>query len=152
MSSAVRICFLLYTGLLGWEDLRTGRISLLLIASGACCGLLMTAAGIAAGVEGSGILLSRLTALIWGAGLLILSRLTRGAMGKGDGLCFCSFACWWGPAELFGLLFGALFLSAAGGSVLLLLKKRSLKGSLPFMPFVFAAAVILSLLSLLREV
>ena len=143
------ICFLICTGLLAWEDLRTRQISLMTVAAGALCGALITGAEVITGPEEAGpVLLQHLTALLWGLGMLLLSRLSRGAMGKGDGLCFCSFACWWNAAELFTLLLISLVLSGTGGAVLLFLKKRNLKGSLPFLPFVFAAALILFVLSL----
>lgn len=153
MNGAAGLCFLIYTGMLAREDIKTGNISLLLTAAGAFCGLLLTACRIMSGADSAGtVLLPRLAALLWGLGLLMLSRLTRGAMGKGDGICFCSFACWWDAAELFGLLLVSLLLSAAGGTALLLLKRKKIRESLPFLPFVFAASVILYALSFFREV
>ena len=148
MSTDKWICFLLCTGILAREDLRTRHISLMTASAGALCGALITGAEIITGTEEAGAVLQHLTALLWGLGLLLLSRLSRGAIGKGDGLCFCSFACWWNAAELFTLLLVSLVLSGTGGAVLLFLKKRSLKGSVPFLPFVFAAALILFILSL----
>ena len=151
MSTAEEIVFLVYAGILAGQDVRTGRISVVTAAAGALCGAMMTAGSLISGTETAGpVLASHMTALIWGLGLLLLARLTRGALGKGDGICFCSFACWWDAGRVFALLLTALLLSAAAGSVYLLLKKKSMKGSLPFLPFVFAAAVILCFVSLSR--
>lgn len=153
MKAAAEILFLIYAGLLAREDFSTGRISLVMAAGGSVCGMMMTACRIMTGPEEAGtVVLSHLAALVWGLGMLLLSRLSRGAMGKGDGICFCSFACWRNVSELFLLLLVSLFLSAVFGSVLLLLKKKGLKESLPFLPFVFAGALLLAAAALLQPV
>ena len=139
--------FLLYTAVLAWEDYRSGMLDLRSIAAGALVGaafLVLEAVGAAQGWLS--ILLSRGSALLWGILLLILSRLSRDALGKGDGLCFLSFAVWWGFIRVFSLLFLSLLLSALAGMGLLLLRRKKRKDSLPLMPFLWGAALVLCLM------
>ena len=91
MISGQWICFMLYAGFLAWEDLRTGYISLHMILSGSLVGMGFLGMEIWAGASWETCLLTHGTALFWGILLLLASRLTRGAVGKGDGLCFLSF-------------------------------------------------------------
>lgn len=142
------ICFMVYTGFLAWEDLKTGSVSLLLIVSGALAGLGFLGLELMQGGSLQGSLAAHGPALFWGLLLLLAARLSRGAVGKGDGLCFLSFACWWNYIQLFMLLFLSLLFSALFGTLLILCKRKDRKASLPLMPFLWGAAWLLPILFL----
>ncbi len=76
--------------------------------------------------------------------MVIISLITRGALGMGDGLLICVTGLYLGFEMNIGVLLTALFMSAAFSAVLFL-KKRNLKMEYPFVPFLFAAYVMLVL-------
>ena len=75
-----------------------------------------------------------------GIGMLLLSLLTKGSIGMGDGLVFCVTGIYLGGARNLELLFTSL-LYAALFSLFLLAKGRGAvrkrKKEIPFLPFVF---------------
>ena len=146
------IAFLLYTGLLARSDRRTGRIPLPLILAGCCGGLMLRAAELMSGtLSWRGLLSLYAAGAVWGVLLLLASVLTRQAVGKGDGLCFISFAFWKENAFVFTLLLLSVLLLALSGVLLMLFKKKKKDLSLPLMPFVWITAFGLLLTELLPE-
>jgi len=90
-------------------------------------------------------LYSRLAGVIVGVGVILLSFITGGKIGLGDGvlLCITGLALgFWGNMELFGL---ALMLAAVLSIILLAFRKVDRKKSIPFIPFMFAGYLILVL-------
>ena len=79
--------------------------------------------------------------------LLAAARISREAVGYGDGICFCLLAFWLPWEELYTLLFTALVLCALPGLAAGLIRGRRLK-ALPFLPFVAGAYLVLLLLAL----
>lgn len=73
------------------------------------------------------------------AGLLILaaSFLSRGALGKGDGLLCTALGSWCGPALMVTSLLAALCLLALYGGIQVLRKRKQLKDRLPLAPFLY---------------
>lgn len=87
-----------------------------------------------------------------GIGILLLSILTGGSIGMGDGLVFCVTGIYLGGSRNLELLFMSL-LYAALFSLFLLVKgkgtAKNRKREIPFLPFVFAGYVTILLEGLL---
>ena len=89
--------------------------------------ILQTAAG--AGLRTS-LAGAALSVFLWG-----VSRITGGGIGEGDALIFAVTGAalgFWANLEILVL---GLFLSAAAGAVLLLVRRVSVKSRIPFVPF-----------------
>ena len=63
-----------------------------------------------------------------GGTMLILAKLTQGAIGCGDGLFFLMSACYWDWKYLMALFLGALGVSSAWGMILLMKRQWSRGG------------------------
>lgn len=74
-----------------------------------------------------------------GVTLLVVSLLTRGMIGMGDALLLIVTGIYLGLEQNLKLLFGGLFLCGMWALVVLLLRKKSRKDSIPFVPFLLAA-------------
>lgn len=77
-----------------------------------------------------------------GCAMLILSVLTKEALGKGDGWVFLVLGVLLTFQECMKILFIALFAAAAFSAVALILKKASRKTPIAFLPFILAASLI----------
>lgn len=78
-----------------------------------------------------------------GAGFLVLSWISRGSIGAGDGAVLVAtgvFLGFWGNLRL---LFLALMLSAIAAGYLLVIKRKGRKDRMPFIPFLFLADLLL---------
>ncbi len=120
--------FLFFVALL---DYRKGEIPLLLVAAGFLC------------FTGMRLILGNLTipemalGLIPGAFLLLLSVLTKQAVGLGDGavlLCVGVFFGWLATVILFGI---SIFSAAIGSILIMITKKKKRKETMPFLPFLY---------------
>ena len=121
-------------------DIRRRRLPLWLLAAGLGAGLLLRAGMILMGQEE----LSRdaaeyLPGLIPGALLWLLSRVSKGAIGSGDGACLITLAVWVPLWDLLGILLIALLLAGIGGSIWVIVRKKNFRSELPFLPFLLAA-------------
>lgn len=88
-------------------------------------------------------LMDRLAGTAIGAAVMLLSYITAGKIGMGDGilLCITGFGLgFWGNMELFCL---ALMMAAGFSIMLLVLRKANVKKSIPFIPFMLAGYLIL---------
>ena len=77
------------------------------------------------------------TSLLPGAGLLLFARLSREAVGTGDGLVLLALGMGYGAEEILVMLFVALCLAAGLSVVLLVSKRAGRKSEIPFLPFLF---------------
>ena len=77
------------------------------------------------------------TGLLPGAGLLLFARLSREAVGTGDGLVLLALGMGYGAEEILVMLFVALCLAAGLSVVLLVSKRAGRKSEIPFLPFLF---------------
>lgn len=94
-------------------------------------------------------LINRMGGMAVGACVILLSFITGGKIGTGDGIILCITGLGlglWGNMELFCL---ALFLAAGLSIILLALRKANRKMGIPFIPFIFAGYLI-TILSGLR--
>lgn len=80
----------------------------------------------------------RLLGVIPGIGVLILSIVLRGGIGKGDGYLLCITGMALGAEQNTALLLYGLFLAGVMAAVLLILKRVKRDTKLPFVPFLFA--------------
>ena len=90
-------------------------------------------------------LLDRVGGVILGLCIIILSILTAGKIGIGDGalLCITGFGLgFWRNLELFG---SALFLAAIVSILLLIFRMADRKRSIPFVPFLFIGYLIVNI-------
>ncbi len=77
-----------------------------------------------------------------GAGFLLLSRLSQGALGLGDAVLILFLGIICGFWEVFSILLLALTLSAAAGLFLMWKEKSGRKRQIPFVPFLLVAYII----------
>ena len=148
MSGAAESALLLvWLCLLAAWDIRRGELPAVLLAAGGTAGLLLRITNLAAGTALSVLAAAYLPGLAAGGLLLAAARISREAVGYGDGICFCLLAFWLPWEELYTLLFTALVLCALPGLAAGLIRGRRLK-ALPFLPFVAGAYLVLLLLAL----
>lgn len=85
----------------------------------------------------------RIGGLIIGAMVILISVVTSGKIGLGDGMLLCVTGLglgFWGNLELFAL---ALFLAAVLSIILLVLRLADRKKSIPFVPFLLLSYLFL---------
>lgn len=88
-------------------------------------------------------LIDRLGGLAVGGGVVLISKLTQGKIGLGDGLLLCVTGIglgFWGNLELFGV---ALFLASILAIFLLVFRMADRNKSFPFIPFMFIGYVVI---------
>lgn len=95
-----------------------------------------------AALQGKESLISAFFGALTGVALMIISRLTKGAIGAGDGLVLIVTAFYQGFAGNVGMLLLALFLSAVVSATALIIRKVKRDYELPFVPFMLAAFII----------
>ncbi len=145
--AAESVLLLVWLCLLAAWDIRRGELPAVLLAAGGTAGLLLRITDLAAGTALSALAAAYLPGLTAGGLLLAAARISREAVGYGDGICFCLLAFWLPWEELYTLLFTALVLCALPGLAAGLIRGRRLK-ALPFLPFVAGAYLVLLLLAL----
>ncbi len=136
-----------WLALLAAWDIRRYELPAWLLAAGGAAGLLLRIIELASGEELSVLAGAYLPGLAAGALLLAAARITREAVGYGDGICFCLLAFWLPWEELFTLLLTALLFCALPGLLIGLIRGRRVK-ALPFLPFVAGAYLVLQLAAL----
>ena len=148
--AAETVLLLIWLILLAAWDLKRGELPAVLLAAGGTAGILLRVLDLLSGTALHVLAAAYLPGLVAGILLLAAARISREAVGYGDGICFCLFAFWLPWEELFTLLFTALVLCALPGLVMVLIRRRRLK-ALPFLPFVAAAYLVLRLAALSAE-
>ncbi len=96
---------------------------------------------IPAAFSGRDALISAFAGALCGAVLLILSFITKGAIGEGDGLVLAVTGVYLGFFHNIRLLFLALFLSAIVSVISIFLKGWKKDREIPFMPFLLVAFI-----------
>lgn len=81
------------------------------------------------------------TAIIPGFLVLLLAFVAKGGIGEGDGLLLMAFGIFLGGAYTLRILMYAAFLAAGCALFLYLVKKKSRKYEMPFVPFLFLSFV-----------
>ncbi len=147
-SPAEAVLLGIWLTLLSAEDIRSGRLSLRLLAAGGAAGLLLRAVDCISGVPAGTLCAAYLPGLSAGALLLAAARITRESVGYGDGICIGLMAFWLPWEELLTLLLTALLLCALPGLAVGLIRGRRVK-TLPFLPFVAGAYLLLRVFGLI---
>lgn len=143
LSSIPLICFTVYLFIEAVHDLRTHEITrnlTVIIAGLGLTKLVMNPPPSA---------LQFCLRLIPGLLFICLSVITHGSPGLGDGLVLIIMALFIESQTLIAACLTALFLSAFYAAILLI-KKHSLRTSLPFLPFLFAGYSLISIPTLIQ--
>lgn len=116
--------------LCSYQDLKRKQINTMLIFIGVV--VIFTASFIQEELD----VLERILGLIPGILLILLSYITRGQIGIGDGLVICGFGICFGLLETVILLAYGLFGSAIFSIIILCILKANKKMTIPFVPFI----------------
>jgi len=83
-----------------------------------------------------------LSGLAYGITFLLISRITRGALGTGDALIIGTIGIYLGFLHTLAVLFYAFFLGGIFSLILFIMRKASRQTSLPFAPFLTAGFLV----------
>lgn len=125
---------------IGWaalEDLKTGKVRIILTASLFASGLVLKL------LEGQSKIWDLLLGSCIGLGLVLLSLLSRQAIGTGDGLMFIASGASLGLTDNLWLLLISLALSSAASIVLMIMLKFKGRNRIPFIPFMLTGYICL---------
>lgn len=150
----MKLVFTAFLCACAWEDFREKKISALFLWAAASVAAAWMAGYYMILLDWTDIneahlwLAMRAAALIPGILLLALSRVTKGAVGKGDGWFFLVSGMYLGFWNNVALLFCGLLLCSIWGMGMLIwgmFEKKKIKNiQLPFLPFLIPAFVILA--------
>ncbi|MDF2473797.1 MAG: peptidase prepilin type [Anaerocolumna sp.] len=131
MKDYLMMCLtLVWLILCSYQDVKRKQINTMLILIGA---VVILAASF---LQGDLDLMERLLGLTPGIILLLLSYITRGQIGIGDGLIICGIGICFGLLETVVLLAYGLFGSAIFAVIILCIHKADRKKTIPFVPFI----------------
>ncbi len=114
-----------------------GAIVLLFAANGLCSGMVAEIMLLQDGVPWQNI-----WGVLPGVGILVLSLMLKGSIGKGDGYLLCISGLALGLKQNLSILFYGLFLAGGTAAVLLGLGKVKRDTKLPFVPFLLGGFVL----------
>ncbi|MBR0165065.1 MAG: prepilin peptidase [Lachnospiraceae bacterium] len=123
-------------------DIRTKKISMVWIA---CTAFLSVVSAAVALTDRTGTIRGILAAMLPGAGLVLLSVLSRQSVGAGDGLLLAATGPVFGWRLALTGLMTAFFLSAIVSAVLLISGKAGRKTRIPFVPFLASAMGVMTI-------
>lgn len=127
---------LLFLGGAAWMDYRKKELPLFYIAGGFLLGILFRI------LSGADILTEILPGFLPGLACLLLAKLTREAIGYGDALMMIAAGAFCAMPVLLFLLLGGFLTASLCSVLLLILKKRKRKETIPFMPFLLCGYVL----------
>lgn len=137
----MRIILGIYLGISTLLDIRRRQVSV--VFTGICA-----AAGFFAQIMWGDIgFVSLAGGILLGGLILGIGRITKEAIGYGDGLAVGVAGICLGAAEVLELLLIGCTLAAIAGGLLLVLKKVKGTEQMPFIPFLFGGYVMLSVIS-----
>ena len=87
--------------------------------------------------------------IVVGITLFGYSLITKGGIGFGDGLVFICLGIYLGLSQNLRLLFFSLLSAAFFGGIYALIRKKSIKSQIPFMPCVFGTYIVMILVEVL---
>ena len=85
---------------------------------------------------------SLLLGLIPGVVCLIIGKITREAIGYGDGFLLCAMGCYLPIARVMEILLSATFLAGIVGLYLMAVRKKHRREEMPFVPFLLLGALL----------
>lgn len=116
-------------------DIKKKQINILLVISSMVIAVLTI-------IFNTDFLFSALLGLFEGLVIVILSLITKGALGMGDGLILCATGILLGYKDNFCLIFSGCVFAALFSIVLLMLGKADKKSRIPFVPFLLAGMLL----------
>lgn len=125
------------------SDIRTKTISVLRI------GIFFIAAIILNGFFYYQSVFSMLGGIMIGMILLAYAFLTREGIGYGDGLIFICAGAYLGLSDNLHLLFFSLILAAVAGGIYTIIRKKSMKTKIPFIPCILGTYLMMALIEVL---
>lgn len=87
--------------------------------------------------------------VVIGVLVLVFAFFSRGAIGKGDGVIFICIGIYLGLSKSLRLLFYSLIAAALVGGLYILVKKKSIKTQIPFVPCILIAHIAMTLMEVL---
>ena len=117
-----------------WKDIRKKEVSLWTILMFAVIGVIRSAC-----VEGINV--RRLAAIGIGGMVVVLSVLSKGEVGMGDGFLLMAMGTVLSAEQILGTLLIGLFCCCIWGIILLFLPKTGRKTEIPFVPFLLLGYV-----------
>ncbi|SHJ43590.1 prepilin peptidase [Parasporobacterium paucivorans] len=133
---AYKIIPIIFLGIHSITDIRYKKVSLMLCVISALAGLLLNILLRESDVS------SRLLALLPGAGMILLGRFSRDAVGLGDGIVIMVLGLYMGVAATLAILMAGLFIAALVSLALIVFKKAGGKDRIAFVPCLFAGYLI----------
>ena len=129
------VILILWLVILSIEDIKHKKVSYLTIVFG---GLLLFIFSI---VLGELTITNRIGGISFGLIIMLISYVTRGQIGMGDGLIIAVIGLSFGLFMNLTLLTYGLFLSSITSILLLSFKKANKKSTIPFIPFILIACL-----------
>lgn len=126
----------IYLAVCAVQDLKRRQISIALSVLAGCAAVIMDGGLL---LRDPGEVFPYLGGLLPGLLLLVLARISRGAAGTGDGICFLVLGAILGARATWILLMSALILACIGGGACMAVGKAGRKTKLPFLTFAAAA-------------
>lgn len=123
-----QICILTFLGINSWKDIRAREVSLLTIGIFGIAGMVRACFLGTVSMD-----------LVWtacmGTAVIVLSIISKGAVGMGDGFLLLALGTVISFAELLSAFLLGLFLCGFWGILVLLLSGKGKKTEMPFVPF-----------------
>lgn len=120
----------------GIRDLKTKEIDMVVPVFSAVAAVILAFVGKDPGV------ISMLFGIAEGIVLIVLSFLTKGGIGQGDGIILCVTGLMFGWKANLIMFFWGCLICAVTSLILMILKKADRKTGIPFIPFLFPALFI----------
>lgn len=83
-----------------------------------------------------------LTGILLGVVFLLVSFISKGAIGMGDGYIICAIGCLLGGCRTILIVTGAMFVSSIVGIVMMVFFHWGKKRTMPFVPFLLATTLV----------
>jgi leader peptidase (prepilin peptidase) / N-methyltransferase len=129
------ICIIGLLGICTYTDIRKRELSMVIV------GIFAGLAIVWCAVFMKAFLWQQVIGCVVGVLLLLLSKLTKGAIGEGDGYLLMVTGLFLGLWDNIRLLMGALWSVAVIAIILLIIRKADRKKELPFVPFLLLSYV-----------
>ena len=127
---------MVFLALLAYEDIRTGKLNVIVIAACGASGLILR---LLSGAAVPDIILGTASGIL----LLILAFASRQAVGYGDGLLFAASGIYLGLIRNIIFLLLTMLLGAVASIILLATGIKKKNESIPFAPFMLAGYVLM---------
>ena len=85
---------------------------------------------------------------VMGMVFILISRVSKGALGMGDSAVITALGVWCGVRDGFPLVLFAFILSGIFGGIWMLIRKKNRRDSLPFVPFLLLSAAVSCVISI----